>query len=136
MAKKAETFSILDKGVVFDGTLTGKGKLLIKGTVKGTLEGEHVTIGEEGTVQAETTVGHLTIGGKFEGTVEASGRVVILSTGSCEGKVICQDLVVEPGGILNAQVTRSVNPEAPPPPEPRARGFGPFRREKRKKKKP
>jgi cytoskeletal protein CcmA (bactofilin family) len=46
----------------------------------------------------------MTIGGTFEGEVEASNELIILPTGKCTGKVVCRDFVVEPGGILNAQV--------------------------------
>ncbi|GBC61514.1 hypothetical protein DENIS_2476 [Desulfonema ishimotonii] len=106
MAKKTENFSILDKGLVFEGTLSCTGKVLIKGKVNGTLAGEFITVGEEGGVYAEVTAQNLTIGGVFEGNAEVSETLIILSTGSCEGKVVCKDLVVEPGGVLNGQVTR------------------------------
>lgn len=130
MAKKEEVFSILDRGMVFEGTLTCTGKVLIKGTVKGTLEGEFITIGEEGAVYAETTARSMTIGGKFEGKVEAADKLIVLSTGSCDGTVVCKDLVVESGGILNAQVTRL----APPPPEPKPANPGIFNRKKKVRK--
>jgi cytoskeletal protein CcmA (bactofilin family) len=119
LAKKEEVFSILDRGLVFEGTLSCKGKVLIKGTVKGTLEGEFITIGEEGAVYAETTAHSMTIGGKFEGKVEAAEKLIVLATGSCDGTVVCKDLVVESGGILNAQVTRlAPSPAVASPPHP------------------
>ena len=31
--------------------------------------------------------------------------MIILATGSCEGKVVCQDLIVENGGVLNADIS-------------------------------
>ena len=34
-----------------------------------------------------------------------SEELIILSTGNCAGKVVCKNLVVEAGGILNAEVT-------------------------------
>lgn len=130
MAKKDEVFSILDRGLVFEGTLNCKGKVLIKGTVKGTLEGEFITIGEEGAVYADTTAHSMTIGGKFEGKVEAADKLIVLSTGSCDGTVVCKDLVVESGGILNAQVTRL----APPPSEAPPGHASLFNRKKKPKK--
>ena len=33
-----------------------------------------------------------------------SEELIILSTGNCAGKVVCKNLVVEAGGILNANV--------------------------------
>lgn len=117
--------------MVFEGTLTCKGKVLIKGTIKGTLEGELITIGEEGAVYADTTAHSVTIGGKFEGKVEAADKLIVLSTGSCDGTVVCKDLVVESGGILNAQVTRL----APPPAEAKAANAGSLFHRKKKRAK-
>ena len=53
---------------------------------------------------SSTRVSSLTIGGNFQGEVTASKELIILSTGTCAGKVECQDLIVENGGILNADV--------------------------------
>jgi cytoskeletal protein CcmA (bactofilin family) len=102
---KIKDFSIIDKALTVDGTLTTKGRLVIKGTVKGTLEGDTVVIAKEGAVYADTKVASLTIGGTFEGEIHASKELIILSTGNCSGRVECKDFVVEAGGVLNAQVT-------------------------------
>jgi len=104
MKNKSKDFSIIDKELTVDGTISSKGKLVIKGVVKGTLVGETVIIAEEGTVLAETKVASMTIGGTFEGEIRASKELIILSTGNCSGKIVCKDFVVEAGGILNAQV--------------------------------
>ncbi len=105
MAKKEENFSILDKGLTLEGNLSFTGKMIIKGSVKGTVEGETVVIGEEGSVYADMKASSVTIGGMFEGKVRALKEMVVLSTGNCNGEVVCKDLVVEPGGVLNAKVT-------------------------------
>ncbi|MDM8524078.1 polymer-forming cytoskeletal protein [Desulfococcaceae bacterium HSG8] len=105
MTKKTENFSILDRGLTVEGTISCKGKIIIKGTVKGTFVGENVVIGEEGAVYADMKAGSVTVGGIFEGKVRALEELVVLSTGNCEGKVVCRDIIVEPGGILNADVS-------------------------------
>lgn len=104
MKNESENFSIIDKGLTVNGEISTDGKLIVKGTVKGKLTGETVIIAKEGSVQAETKVGTMTVGGKFEGEVRAMNELIILSTGNCSGKVACKDLVVEAGGILNAEV--------------------------------
>lgn len=104
MWNKSDNISIIDEGLTVDGTISAKGKLVIKGTVKGTLVGETVIVAEEGVISADTKVESITIGGKFEGELSASNELIILSTGSCGGKVVCKNLVVEAGGILNAEV--------------------------------
>ncbi len=98
-------FSIIDEGFTVDGTVTGKGRLVIKGIVKGAVTGDNVVIAEEGAVYADAHANEITIGGVFDGQVEADKALVILSTGKCSGEVKCHDLVVEAGGALNANVS-------------------------------
>lgn len=98
-------FSIIDKGMTVDGSLMGKGNLVVNGSVKGTLSGESVVISEGGHVTAETKAQTMTIGGRFEGRLEISEQLVILATGNCSGEIVCGDLVVEAGGRLDARVT-------------------------------
>ncbi|HUV51406.1 MAG TPA: polymer-forming cytoskeletal protein [Anaerolineae bacterium] len=104
MWNKSDNISIIDEGLTVEGTISVKGKLVIKGTVKGSLVGETVIVAEGGVVCADTKVASITMGGKFEGKLNASNELIILSTGSCNGEVICKNLVVEAGGILNANV--------------------------------
>ena len=105
MADKTKNISIVDKGLIVDGAVSTTGRLIGKGTIKGTLDGDVVIISEDGAVYAETNVSSITIGGIFEGDIKASKEFVILSSGKCTGKVECKDLVVEAGGVLNAEIT-------------------------------
>lgn len=114
MSKKTENFSLLDQGAVFEGTLSFTGKAVIKGRVKGILKGEFITIGEEGSVEAETSADTMIIGGRFTGKADVKGQLSILSKGNCEGEIRCGDLVIEPGGIMNARVTNLSRTESNP----------------------
>lgn len=105
MKTPSKNLSIIDKELTVDGTIASKGSLVIRGNVKGTLKGDKVVIAEEGSVVADADVSSLTIGGVFEGDVRASEELVILSTGSCSGSVVCKNLTVESGGRLNASVS-------------------------------
>ncbi len=120
MGSSSEAISIVDRGLTVDGVMSAKGKLIIKGTVKGELTGSTLIIAEEGAVYADTKAGNITIGGKFEGSLNATNELAILSTGSCVGKVLCKDLVVEAGGILNGEVTYITDQK--PKPEKPAKG--------------
>lgn len=103
--KLKKNFSIIDQGLTVEGEVSGKGQLVIKGTVKGTLEGDVIVIAEEGAVYADTKAASITVGGTFEGTLNVSGDLNVLATGKCNGEVTCKDLVVEAGGKLNAKVS-------------------------------
>ena len=101
----SKDFSIIDKELTVDGKIRTRGRLIVKGIVKGTIIGENVVIAEEGSVIADVKVARMTISGSFEGEIRALKELIILATGKCSGKVICKDLVVETGAILNAHVT-------------------------------
>ena len=105
MKNISKDFSIIDKELTIDGTVSTTGMLIVKGILKGTVIGKNVVIAEEGSVFANAKVASITIGGTFEGEVRALKELILLSTGKCTGKVVCKDLVIETGGILNAQVT-------------------------------
>jgi cytoskeletal protein CcmA (bactofilin family) len=109
LAAKNKKFSIIDHGLTVEGTVAGQGQLVVKGTIKGKLEGEEVVVAEEGVVLADAKAKLITIGGRFEGQLEATQTLTVLSTGSCSGDVTCKELVVEAGGALNAKVTQ-LNP--------------------------
>jgi cytoskeletal protein CcmA (bactofilin family) len=101
----SEDFSIIDKELTIDGTVSTNGRLIVKGILKGTVIGNNVVIAEEGSVYANAKVASMTIGGTFEGEIRALKKLILLSTGKCTGKVVCKDLVMETGAILNAEVT-------------------------------
>lgn len=109
VGKKSKNISIVDKGLSAEGTFTTPGKLIVKGTIKGTLKCEELIIAQEGVVYAVAEVGRITIGGKFDGEISAAEELMILPTGKCSGKVTCGDLVVETGGKLNAEVNCTIS---------------------------
>ena len=105
MKNISEDFSIIDKELTIDGKVSTNGRLIVKGILRGTVIGKNVVIAEEGSVYANVKVASMTIGGTFEGEIRALKKLILLSTGKCTGKVVCKDLVIETGAILNAQVT-------------------------------
>lgn len=104
MTAKTKNLSIIDNDLRVEGELSSEGKLVIKGIVKGSISGESVIIAEEGQVYSDMEVNDVTIGGVYEGAVKAKGKVVILASGKCTGTVTCNDLIVESGGIINAEI--------------------------------
>jgi len=112
--KNSQNLSIIDKELKIEGSISSLGKLIIKGQVSGTIKGDVVIIAEDGVVDSSATeVSSITIGGNFQGEVIASKELIILSTGTCAGKVECKDLIVENGGILNAEVSCKTSSNLP-----------------------
>lgn len=104
MAKKFKDFSLIDKNLTIEGIVQCKGRLIINGTIKGKLIGEQVIIAKDGAVFADATATSISIAGKFDGSIRETKEVVILSTGICSGSVQCNSLVLDAGGVLNADV--------------------------------
>ena len=96
--------SIVEKGLTLDGSISFQGRLTINGTVKGSLVGDHIVIAEEGVVVAETRATDITISGVFKGRLTVSGKLVLLSTGTCSGNIACREMKLEPGGVLNGEI--------------------------------
>ncbi|MCP3922358.1 MAG: polymer-forming cytoskeletal protein [Desulfobacterales bacterium] len=111
MNTKQKNVSIIDKDLVVDGTISCKGKLLVNGKIKGELTGETIIIAEAGSVYSNANVESITIGGVFEGEIKATKELIVLKTGKVAGRVVCRDLIVESGGILNAEVTCKTSKE-------------------------
>ena len=111
MKQRAVNFSIVHKGAVIDGNVAVQGKVVVNGTVKGLLSADTVIISKEGEVFAKVMTEKITVAGKFEGEVTAKEELIILESGNCSGTVVCKNLIVEPGGILNADVSYGTNHE-------------------------
>ncbi len=85
---------------------------MIKGTLNGTLTADDVVIAEGGSVSAAVSAKNIGISGTYDGHAKISGTLTIYPTGRVKGKIRCGSMVVEPGGILDAEVSSS-NPEEP-----------------------
>ena len=109
MAKK-NSLSIIDDGITVEGSIEFIGELLIRGRLNGKVTGATVTVAEEGRVRADMKIDRMTVGGLFDGEVRAAEELIILPGGECRGKVICKNLVVQAGGILNADVSHLGRP--------------------------
>ena len=104
MKKRPNDFSLIDNGLNVEGTIRCKGKLIVKGILRGQVEVDDIVIAEGGSVHAELKAQKASIGGQFEGTIKETGELIVLSTGNCTGHIQCDVLILEPGGILNGEI--------------------------------
>jgi cytoskeletal protein CcmA (bactofilin family) len=78
------------------------GLLRIDGDFTGSIKTEgKVLIGKSGRAEAVVHAGTVVIGGVLKGNINASEKVVILSTGMLIGNVTSPRLLVEDGVIIN-----------------------------------
>lgn len=112
----SEWTGFLDKGVKLDGTLEVSGTFRIDCQMKGTLIAQQsILIGENAQIEGEIEGNHVVIGGRFDGTIRAKGRVEIQPKGIVRGEIHTPCLVIEAGGILDGRCHMSSTGEAAKP---------------------
>jgi cytoskeletal protein CcmA (bactofilin family) len=96
----------IGRTLVIKGEISGSESLYVDGRVEGkiNLPESRVTVGRNGTVQANITAREVVIMGKVNGNVECSDRVDIRSEGSVTGDVSTRRISVEDGAVLKGGI--------------------------------
>ena len=96
----------IGRTLVIKGEVSGSESLYVDGKIEGTLtfKDHRVTVGRNGTVQANISAREVVIMGKVTGNVECSDRVDIRSEGSLTGDVVSSRISVEDGAMLRGSV--------------------------------
>src|SRR3954465_8231948 len=87
----------LTEGTEIEGDVRFNEELRVDGKIGGRIFSERgrLLVGESGTIEAEIRVGTVSISGTVTGTVEASVRVEIHSTGRFYGQLHAPALIIE-----------------------------------------
>lgn len=101
---KKERLSIIDKDCSFEGNVNVGGKLIIAGSLKGTIAGRSVVTVEGSRVEAKAKVQTMIVGGHFQGDVVVSESMRIVSTGVFSGSMACRNFTLDAGGKLDGRV--------------------------------
>jgi cytoskeletal protein CcmA (bactofilin family) len=96
----------LGKALKVKGKISGVEDLHVDGEVEGTIELEQhaVTIGPNGQVNADIKARQVTVLGRLTGSVTAGERVEIRKTGSMEGDVTTNRIVIEDGAVFRGRI--------------------------------
>ena len=120
----------IGRTLVIKGEISGAEALYIDGRIEGkiTLAENRVTIGRNGSVQADITAREVVVMGKVTGNIECSDRVDIRSEGMVHGNVSTIRISVEDGAVLKGgiqvksgehkQQNQPVQTKAPEAPKP------------------
>jgi cytoskeletal protein CcmA (bactofilin family) len=94
------------KALRVEGRIISSEDLTIDGSVEGSIElGNHtLTIGRGATVKADLTARAVTISGSVTGTVKATERVELHSTGSVEGDINAPRFVMDEGATVRGKI--------------------------------
>lgn len=94
--------TVIGKGTSLKGTLKAQGLVRIDGEMEGDLETDgDVIVGEGGRVTLDLKARHVAIAGYFNGTIEAGGKLELLSTGIVVGKVSARGLIIDDGASFS-----------------------------------
>jgi cytoskeletal protein CcmA (bactofilin family) len=98
--------TIIGNQIFIEGNIRGEEDLLIEGSVKGSIEmkAHHLTVGSKGQVEAEVRAANVTISGKLEGNVYATGKVEITKAADFNGEIKAKSISVEDGAYLKAVI--------------------------------
>jgi cytoskeletal protein CcmA (bactofilin family) len=96
----------IGRSLVIKGEVSGAESLYIDGRIEGKISvpDNRVTIGRNGSVQANISAREVVVMGKVSGNIECSDRVDIRSEGSVTGDVSTMRIIVEEGAILKGGI--------------------------------
>ena len=98
----SEWTGFLEKGVRFEGKLEVAGTFRLDATVKGTLvSSETLILGEHSSIEGTIECNSVIIGGRFDGVVNARGRVEIQTRAIVTGEIHTPCLIIEPGAVFD-----------------------------------
>lgn len=96
--------TIIGQHTHVEGTVRGKGCIRIEGVVTGTIDYQgDVVVGETASVEATITGRNITIAGKVQGNVHASGKMELVAGGKLIGDSEHGQLVVAPGALFRGE---------------------------------
>lgn len=100
----------IGKSISLKGDLSGNEDLTIEGHVEGRVDlpNNLLTIGANGSVNAEVHAKTVVVVGKVTGNVSAAERIEIQATGLVNGDVSAPRLVVAEGAVVNGSIEMGV----------------------------
>lgn len=97
--------TVIGKDTCFKGSIKAKGLIRIDGEMEGEIETQgDVVIGEGGKVNLELKARHVAIAGRFEGSLEAEGKLEIKNSGIIIGSVKTNGLLVDDGAVFSGSM--------------------------------
>lgn len=104
MRTKTKDITIISEKSDIEGKLKMLGKVMILGSFTGSINSSSLEIFKSGkaagTIEAENVI----IAGYFEGELTCSGLLTIAKTGTVRGRVAYGTLLVELGGLVDAEI--------------------------------
>ncbi len=105
---------VVGRGISVQGTVQDAERLVVEGTVEATMiHAAELHVAPGGVFRGEVQVTDAEVAGTIDGTLTASGNLVIRNTGRLLGTAKCRRLQVEDGGQVSGRL--EMLSDAPPP---------------------
>lgn len=114
--------SVLGPTLKFKGDLSADEDLLIQGQIEGTIRHtSNLTIGAEGSVDANVDAVFVNVEGKVRGDVRGSSSIIIKESANIEGNIISPTVSLYEGATFNGSITMKDPAEITAKPRPETR---------------
>ena len=106
MAVKAQNGDLIAcAGVKLKGTISSCNTLTVEGEVDASVQSRRLVVLDDGMFVGKAQVDEADIGGRFEGTLHAIGKLTVRRSGRVNGHITYGQIEVEPGGELRGNVS-------------------------------
>ena len=96
---------IVGREISLAGEITACDSLVVEGSVEATLKNsQHIEITDTGFFKGDVTIDEAEVAGRFEGSLQVRGRLLVKSTGRISGDVSFGRLEVELGGEIEGKI--------------------------------
>ncbi len=106
--------AVIGPKIRFKGELVGEEDLLVQGKVEGTidLKGHHLTVGQQGVLQANVSAKTVTVEGKVEGDLHGEERVAIRASSHVQGNIKAERVVLEDGAKFRGSIDMDMDEQS------------------------
>lgn len=105
---KADTTTIIGKGIHIRGELTGSAPIEVWGTLEGTTGTEgQLWVREGGKVDGEVAASQVIIEGHVEGKISAENEVEFRPTSRVQGDVVAKKVAIAEGAFFEGRIRMS-----------------------------
>jgi cytoskeletal protein CcmA (bactofilin family) len=110
-----EVETVVGPSVCVEGDFSSEGRILVKGTVCGSVKTSKLLTVEPGAkILANVKAGDALISGQVKGNVKVDNRLELSETAQIEGDVWCKELIVACGALMSGKVQmKGINIEEP-----------------------
>lgn len=103
--------SVIGADLVFEGSITGEGELMVDGAVKGDIHVSRLVIGEHAHVEGTVRGGSVEVRGRVIGNVEGKA-IRLLETAHVEGDITHEQLSIDVGAFFQGRCAQFRNQPA------------------------